>query len=44
MEQIDVYERMLGEFQKIKNGDTYSDISDNFFAVSGYPHYEKGPE
>ena len=40
MEQIDVYERMLGEFQKIKNGDTYSDISDNFFAVSGYPHYE----
>lgn len=40
MEQIDVYERMLGEFKKIKNGDTYSDISDNYFSVSGYPHYE----
>lgn len=40
MEQIEVYEGLLKEFNTIKDENTYSDLSENYFSVSGYPHYE----
>ncbi len=40
MEQIEVFEKLLDEFNTIKDENTYSDLSENYFSVSGYPHYE----
>ena len=40
MEQIEVYEKLLDVFNTIKYENTYSDLSENYFSVSGYPHYE----